>query len=314
MSADVIAIGGAHMDRRGTISGPTNTGASNPGKWREEPGGGVFNAARTLARLGRSVRLIAPRGGDAAAERIAAAAAAAGVEDAPLTFLDRTTPSYTAILEANGNLVIALADMALYDLYGPRQIARRTVRDAIAAARLVVTDANLPATTLTALCETCGKAGVPVFAIAISPAKVARLQPSCGALSGFFMNEAEAHVLVGMRPERPEHWPALLRKAGLRAGVVTRGKGAAMAYDDGGGWSVTPPPAETIADVTGAGDALAAGFIDAFLDGADTGEALRRGIAAASLAVATPFAAPPDIDRAALEQALSAVPSVFPLP
>jgi sugar/nucleoside kinase (ribokinase family) len=37
-------------------------------------GGGVFNAARNLSRLGHQVTLVAPRGGDAAAEAVARAA------------------------------------------------------------------------------------------------------------------------------------------------------------------------------------------------------------------------------------------------
>lgn len=314
VTAQIVAIGGAHIDRRGTILGPTHAGASNPGDWREEPGGGVFNAARSLARLGRPVRLIAPRGGDAAGDRVAEAAAAAGVEDTPLTFLDRATPSYTAILEADGNLVVALADMALYDLYGPRQVARRTVRDAITAARAVLTDANLPAATLAALCRACNEANVPVFAIAISPAKVVRLQATCGHLRGLFMNEAEARALSGSKFGGAMEIAAALRKAGLRAGIVTRGAAPAVAFDDEGCWSVAPPSATGVVDVTGAGDALAAGYVDAFLDGASPAESLRRGVAAAGLALASRFAAPPDIDAAALGRALSFVPPAVPLP
>jgi sugar/nucleoside kinase (ribokinase family) len=56
MTVEILAIGGAHIDRRARISGDTKPGASNPGRWFEEPGGGVFNAARNLARLGRAVR------------------------------------------------------------------------------------------------------------------------------------------------------------------------------------------------------------------------------------------------------------------
>lgn len=52
-------------------------------------------------------------------EAVAEAARQAGVEDTPFTFLDRRTPSYTAILERDGNLVIALADMDLYKLFTP---------------------------------------------------------------------------------------------------------------------------------------------------------------------------------------------------
>ena len=74
----VSIFGGAHIDRRGRICGATAPGASNPGSWFEEAGGGGFNAARNLARLGLEVRMISPRGGDAAGDTVAEAAAAAG--------------------------------------------------------------------------------------------------------------------------------------------------------------------------------------------------------------------------------------------
>ena len=49
---DILVLGGAHIDRRGRIAGTTAPGASNPGTWKEEAGGGAFNCARSLARLG----------------------------------------------------------------------------------------------------------------------------------------------------------------------------------------------------------------------------------------------------------------------
>ena len=82
----ILVLGGAHIDRRGRISGETAPGASNPGAWKEEAGGGGFNAARNLARLGHRVTLISPRGGDAEGEAVEIAAEAAGVIDRPFTF------------------------------------------------------------------------------------------------------------------------------------------------------------------------------------------------------------------------------------
>jgi sugar/nucleoside kinase (ribokinase family) len=111
MSGKILVLGGAHIDRRGRIAGETAPGASNPGSWFEEPGGGGFNAARNLARLGFDVTMISPRGGDPIGEMVSEAADFAGISDRPFVFLDRKTPSYTAIIEKDGNLVIALADM-----------------------------------------------------------------------------------------------------------------------------------------------------------------------------------------------------------
>ena len=100
----VLAIGGAHIDRRGQISGPYVPAASNPGTMREDVGGGVFNAVRTAVRRGLSASLMSVRGGDAAGETVARAIGEAGITDLSAVFLDRTTPSYTAILDAEGDL------------------------------------------------------------------------------------------------------------------------------------------------------------------------------------------------------------------
>ena len=304
----ILVMGGAHVDRRGRIAGETAPGASNPGAWFVEAGGGAFNAARNLSRLGHRVRLVSPRGGDADGDIVAAAAAAAGVEDSPFIFLDRATPSYTAIIERDGNLVIALADMELYRLFSPRRIQQRAMREAIAAAAVILTDANLPAETLAAMCDAARDAGVPTAGIAISPAKVGRFQNCLPALSFLFMNEAEARTLTGVAPETAADWPLALRAAGLSAGVVTRGGKGVIAFDETRAALIVPPEIPALGDVTGAGDSLASGFLSAWMGGADIGQALRHGVAAATITVRSPLAAAEEMSQAALATALSLVP------
>lgn len=304
----ILVMGGAHVDRRGRIAGETVPGASNPGGWFVEAGGGAFNAARNLARLGRRVRLVSPRGGDTDGEIVAAAAHAAGVEDTPFTFLDRATPSYTAIIERDGNLVIALADMELYRLFSPRRLQQRAMREAIAEAGALLTDANLPAETLEAMATMAREAGIPLAAIAISPAKVVRLGKSLPALAFLFMNEAEARTLAGASPENPADWPDALRAVGLRAGVVTRGGKGVIAFDEKRAAQVVPPAIPALGDVTGAGDSLASGFLDAWLRGTPIDEALRRGVAAAAITVRSPLAVAEEMSQTALADALSLVP------
>ncbi|KQX50464.1 MULTISPECIES: carbohydrate kinase family protein [unclassified Ensifer] len=307
--ADIAVFGGAHIDRRGRISGTTAPGSSNPGSWFEEAGGGGFNAARNLARLGHSVRMISTRGGDAAGEMVTAAAAAAGVIDSPLTFLDRQTPSYTAILENDGNLVIALADMELYRLFSPRQLQRRALREVIAASKLVLTDANLPEETIAALAQSAAGNRRIVAGIAVSPAKVIRYRPCLSHLSFLFMNESEARALTGKEAAEAEEWPALLRGLGINGGVVTRGGRAVVAFEGDSACVVVPPALPALADVTGAGDALASGFLSARLAGRDIADCLRHGIAAAGLTLRSPLAASEEMSAANLEQALALVPA-----
>lgn len=309
MSPDILVVGGAHIDRRGRLFGATRMGASNPGRWLEEPGGGAFNAASNLARLRHHVRLVAPRGGDPDGERVAAAAEQAGIEDCPVVFLDRATPSYTAILEADGNLVIALADMALYDLFSPRRIKARSMRDSLAKAGRVLCDANLPAETIAALASAANESGKPLSAIAISPAKAVRLKPSLSLLDHVFMNAAEADVLAGAPAREAIEWPDLLRRAGLRAGTVTMGGGLTVAFDETGAACLAPPPVASIADVTGAGDAFAAGYLSARMAGETMAEALRHGTACAAIILTSPHATAENLTPDLLKSGLALVPA-----
>ncbi|MBW9062096.1 carbohydrate kinase family protein [Rhizobium herbae] len=304
----VSIFGGAHIDRRGRISGATAPGASNPGSWFEEAGGGGFNAARNLARLGLEVCMISPRGGDAAGNTVAEAAAAAGVIDNPFVFLDRKTPSYTAILENDGNLVIALADMDLYRLFSPRRLQQRAMRELVSASDLIVTDANLPEETLASLIERAAQEAKPIAAIAISPAKVVRLANSLAGLSFLFMNEAEARALTGSDVTEAAEWPALLQAAGLSGGVITRGGRRALAFRQGQAVAVTPPALDALGDVTGAGDALAAGFLAAYLGGEPLDMCLRSGVAAAGITVRSPLAVSEKMSREMLGEAIRLVP------
>jgi sugar/nucleoside kinase (ribokinase family) len=305
----ILVLGGAHIDRRGRIFGETAPGASNPGSWREEAGGGAFNVARSLARLGHPVTLISPRGGDAEGEAVAAAAAAAGVIDRPLTFPDLRTPTYTAILERDGNLAIALADMELYRLFVPDQLQARAVRDAIDAADFLLTDANLPAETLAALGGLAREQGKPLAGIGISPAKVVRYAGQLDAFDYLFINEAEARALTGENPGDFRAWPTIFRVAGLRGGAITRGQKEVIAWNESKAASLLPPTLAAIGDVTGAGDGFAAGFLHAALEKQALESAIRMGAASAQLALASEMATAEALTRALLLSTLALVPA-----
>ncbi|WP_024923797.1 MULTISPECIES: carbohydrate kinase family protein [unclassified Mesorhizobium] len=302
----LFAAGGAHIDRRGQVAGAYVPAASNPGTMREDVGGGVFNALRTVVRRGVSASLISTRGGDGAGETVARAIAEAGIADLSATFLDRTTPSYTAILDRDGELVVGFADMGLYELAFPKQMRRASVRTAVDQADAVLTDANLPTAALERLTATAGEK--PVFVIAISPAKVVRLAPIFERPAVLFMNRREASALTGLARDAGEaELVAGLRGIGLRGGVVTAGDRPALGFDKDGAFSIAPPPPRAVVDVTGAGDALAGATVAALLHGQPLRAALREGVAAAGLAIESPLAIP-DFTPASFAAALALVP------
>ena len=305
-STKILAVGGAHIDRRGQVSGAYVPAASNPGTMREDVGGGVFNALRSTVRRGVSASLLSMRGGDAAGDTVSRAIAESGIADLSAVFLDRTTPSYTALIDREGELIVGFADMALYDLAFPKQMRRSKVREAIAAADAVLCDANLPSSALERLVSLA--ADKPVYAIAISPAKVVRLIPVLGALALVFMNRREAVVLAGVNANAAERDVIDgLRCSGLASGVVTAGSAPVLGFDDTGAFTILPPAPRRVADVTGAGDALAGATIAALLRGLPLRQALREGVAAATLAIESADAVP-DFTAAAFADALALVP------
>ncbi|WP_095085390.1 carbohydrate kinase family protein [Mesorhizobium sophorae] len=305
-SPRILAVGGAHIDRRGQVSGAYVPAASNPGTMREDVGGGVFNALRSAVRRGVSASLLSVRGGDAAADTVSRAIGKAGITDLSAVFLDRTTPSYTALIDSEGELIVGFADMALYELAFPKQVRRSKVREVLAAADAVFCDANLPTAALERLVALA--AGKPVFAIAISPAKIVRLRPVLGNLAVVFMNQREAVALAGLDSAASgQDIVDGLKRAGLKSGVVTAGGAPMLGFDEAGAFSILPPTPRKVTDVTGAGDALAGATVAASLRGMPLRAALREGIAAATLAIESADAVP-DFTTADFAEALALVP------
>lgn len=305
----ILAIGGAHIDRRGRMTSPFVAGASIPGTMREDVGGGAFNALRAAVLRGATGAMLSMRGGDAAGVTVARAIADAEIEDLSAVFLDRSTPSYTALLDSTGDVMAALADMQLYEIAFPKQLRRAKVREEIASADAILCDANIPSTGLHRLASL--SEGKPIFAIAISPAKVARLAEVLPFLSCLYMNRREAAALTGVGSDEPmDIIIGRLKALGLSSGVITAGHQPVTAFDAAVVLSIAPPSPGHVNDVTGAGDALAGATTVAMLRGLSLGDALREGVAAATLAVESATSVP-DLSSGVFNAVLASVPMPF---
>ncbi|MBP0615281.1 PfkB family carbohydrate kinase [Jiella mangrovi] len=292
-TAKLLLVGAAHMDRRAKAASPFHPKASNPGVLVESPGGALFNAATALRALGCHVGFLGARGGDDDGRRIASAIADLAVEDLSVTFLDRATSTYTAIIDDHGELVAGIADMALYDRLGPKLLQRRSVRDAMAKSDALIIDANLPGEMIVGAVEAASKR--PVAAIGVSPAKVRRLVPVLPRLAAVFLSRAEAAALAEVTAATNLRLIAsLIGEQGVRRAVISDGalEAAILVGKD---LIFQRPPAVRPLDVTGAGDTLAAIAFAAHLRGAPFVECARRGIVAASLRISDPDFPPRDL-------------------
>ncbi|MDX6330320.1 MAG: pseudouridine kinase [Streptomycetaceae bacterium] len=306
----VVVIGGANVDVKVRSLAPLQHRTSNPGRSNTAPGGVGRNIAENLARLGTPTHLIAAVGRDAAGERLLSDTQAAGVRIDHVHRSAHPTGTYTAVLDADGDMVVAIADMAATDGLAPQDLDHG--RELIANASLLVLDGNLSAEVLAYALEIAHAADVPTVIDPVSAPKAALLDPlltserpifaltpnldELEAIIGRPVGAGEAEVIQGaaaLHARGVQHvWVRLGERGSL---LSTRGKGHIF---------LTAPPAE-VRDVTGAGDAMLGAFVHALLTGSDPAEAARYGHAAAALTVASAATVRPDLTSRLIEDALN---------
>lgn len=241
--------GGCHLDRHLYLQGEAVPGRTNPASQRIGIGGVAANIARHLAARGGQAHFT----GVQPADEISALGTrlrAAGV-DPNMIPLEGEVPGYTAIVAADGELVVGAASMALYDEVTPDMVLEGIIGDGP-----LVIDANFPESVLQAICQSQPQTR-PVFAAATSVAKVGRLAGCLARLDALVLNRSEAAVLAG---EAPVAGMACALAARLRPGgavlVSDGGNQAALATGDDC-VKASPPPLDLVR-ANGAGDAMAA--------------------------------------------------------
>ena len=241
--------GGCHLDRHLYLQGEAVPGRTNPASQRIGIGGVAANIARHLAARGGQAHFT----GVQPADEISALGTrlrAAGV-DPNLIPLEGEVPGYTAIVAADGELVVGAASMALYD-----EVTPDMVLEGIIGYGPLVIDANFPESVLQAICQAQPQTR-PVFAAATSVAKVGRLAGCLARLDALVLNRSEAAVLAG---EAQVAGMACALAARLRPGgavlVSDGGNQAALATGDDC-VTASPPPLDLVR-ANGAGDAMAA--------------------------------------------------------
>ncbi|MEP2981498.1 MAG: carbohydrate kinase family protein [Lentilitoribacter sp.] len=279
----VLVIGGAHIDRKGAMETDYIIGASIPGTIEEVVGGGAFNVAANLSRLGLDVTFISPRANDTNSIKVANAIKPLSISDKPV-ILEGSTPSYTALIDRHGELVAALADMKLYDNLSSEAFLTDDVINELKNCRILITDANLPEDVLAKISKTISS-DCRWYAIAVSPAKVMRYLPVIKRIDCLAMNMNEAKAITAKSYSFDIR--RSLEQQGLRGAIVTNGADNIIGYLNGlSDVTLKPTQVNKIMDVTGAGDATLSGFVARIEANDGIKQALEFGMAAARLTIA----------------------------
>jgi pseudouridine kinase len=257
--AKVLVCGGANVDVKAKTSAAHIPRTSNPGIVTIKAGGVGRNIAHNLARLGADVTLLSVIGIDAFGDMLMSETGKAGVNTQAIIRTNQTTGSYVATLDEKGELITAVSDMGLLSLLTPDTIKKN--KDLIMANKHIVLDCNLPQETLNQIAIlTSGH-------LIIEPVSVAKSQNLRNLLEKHKIylatpNLDQIEALTGTR-DIPIASKAL-HKMGLQNIVIHAGEQGAY-VSDGNEITHIPSRANTVIDVTGAGDAATAGLISGLL-------------------------------------------------
>ena len=256
----ILCLGGLHWDRVLRCQDKPVSGESNPVYTTGIPGGVAFNVATTLSRLGYDVGLASRVGRDENGQRLFDHLESSAIRPVALEFDSQApTGSYTAVLDHNGELVIGLADMAIYDRLSVEHWQEHGAQ--LKAWDAWCVDSNLAGPALEYLATLLDSSRL--YAVATSPAKAHRLTGVLTRLNTLFLNTREAAAVSGREFSGLQgalQQAQYLRDRGLKQVMITAGaEGVAWADRDGCG--TASAPLESTGNISGAGDALAAAAI-----------------------------------------------------
>ncbi len=277
----IVCVGALNVDRILSLREAAVLGTSNPASTFASPGGVARNVAEHLARRGVPTRLFGAVGDDPDGAFVLRECRHMGIDVSGVTVVSRPTGSYTAVIDADGSLVIGVSDMESTDALGGELVAG--VVPSLAGAVWLMVDTNLPRPTLEALVAAGRSRDCRIAVNAVSVVKSSR---AVGLdVDIVFCARDEAEAMTGGALGTPEDAADALRRLGFRSGVVTVGADGAWCFDESSVEHVPAQPTQ-VADATGAGDALVAETLRQLLAGRELADAVARGVGVSAAVIA----------------------------
>lgn len=276
---EVICIGGANVDRKFLLGDYAQLETSNPASVHASVGGVARNIGENLGRLGECVRLISIAGADADWKFIEQESSAyidlSTVELQP----NVATGSYSAVLNPDGELVIAMANMDVYNLLTPEYVEQ--YKSVLANGRLIVVDLNCPIETVQHVKDWAVQHQKPLAIIPVSVPKMNRMPDDLLGVTWLICNIDEAESYLNYAIDSDEKWQSAVEQfcqLGVENVAITAGKKGIMVAGKGHpAKHYKPIPNVKIEDVTGAGDAFVSGVLYGHLTGAPVATSIHYG-------------------------------------
>lgn len=296
----IVCVGGANLDRKVYVKDKMQLGTSNPIRTTKNSGGVARNIAENLGRLGMDTTLLTVSGTDPEWNYIAEQSSPSMNLEDVTHFSKATTGSYTAVLDDDGDLVVGLADMDVFDLMTPEWIQQHV--SLLQQAKCILADLNCPKDTLQFLCKFAKSHDLALILVAVSAPKMKHIPDMLDGLSWMITNldESEAYFHCELTPaEAVEKWLDL----GVENVVITKGKEGAVVGNKVEGISHVPAiETSEIIDVTGAGDAFSSAITYAWLEEKSLIDTTKAGIVNATKTLQTAYTVRRDLSAIQLQE------------
>ncbi|MDQ0199415.1 carbohydrate kinase [Neobacillus ginsengisoli] len=286
--SSIVCIGGANTDRKARTNQKVRLYSSNPVKITEACGGVARNFAENLSRLGLYTSLMTCVGDDKEGDWLLHKTKSQGVDVSQVwVFPTERTGTFTTLLDINGESIVSMADMNIYEKITTSMFDERW--SYIVASQAVFLDTNIPKESISYLIKRCSDENIPLYIDPVSPAKARKLPFRLDGVELLIPNREEAEILAEMKIDSIEDCQLAcekIRLRGVQKVIITLG--------DQGVYFFSPeesghlPCFKTdVVDVTGAGDAFASCVIYGIMNEETLLNACRLGLAGAALTLQT---------------------------
>ncbi|WP_026575091.1 carbohydrate kinase [Bacillus sp. UNC438CL73TsuS30] len=303
-SQEVICIGGANIDRKFHTKEKAQLGTSNPIYATQNAGGVARNIAENLGRLGMGISLISASGTDKDWSFIEDASSLYMNLETVVQFPEKSTGSYTAVLDPNGELIIALADMEVYESITPDLLLKQDAL--LSRAKCIVVDLNCPKESIQFLCQFAKGHNIPIALIPVSSPKMSRLPNDLTGVTWLITNRDESEMYFQAEIKNIEDWKKALENwlaLGISNVIITNGKkGSMIGNKEEGIFHVPSFELKEIIDVTGAGDAFSSAVIHTWLEGKSLPEIAKAGNVNAAKTLQSPYTVRQDLSAEQLQK------------
>lgn len=289
----IILAGAAHIDRTGWLNAAAQPGCSNPGAFEETPGGTGLNIACLLSDLGHQPVLLTQIGRDVAGDFLLQRLRQRGVEIITSADVAAGTGSYTSVIEPDGSLHIAVADMTIYETFKASPLLVRV--ECLTNHDWLCVDTNLPPREVTQLLDaTCARR----VGLTVSKAKAPRMREWLDRVEVVFTNRIEACALCGLGDASEDGMlMAALRSLPPETIVMSNGEKPVQVISQDGEISLPAEIVKPVVDVTGAGDALVAASLSALARKQSLVAAINIGVRAAAATIQVRGSIHPDLAK-----------------